>query len=160
MSSTEVGEYLTKTYGATVLNMTAVNSKVESKKAVDQLLAMVLSGDNIVVIEGEHVEQVKQVKQVKLTSNMLAFYHPSNMGKKKGMITFLTNIYFDPSTEWYKYELVPSGIPYPHQAFTLISMPEDDSMGVYELAGSYTGTLNIRGNKPIISTRTPPRTKR
>ena len=74
------------------------------------------------------------------------------------MKEYLTQIWFDQNTSWYKNKLVPSGINYPSEWFMVVDIP-DEPTGNYRLAGSFGGSVTIPGTDQIISTKCVPYTQ-
>ena len=147
--STEVGKKFSEEWGAKVINMTQVTTEQEYDDVANMLVNDLTNGVRMVVIE-------EPKPSIQLQTNMIAYYHPNNGGDIE---KFLTEVWFDQNTSWFKNELVPSGIKYPTEWFMLMSMP-DDPMGKYRLAGSMGGSVTIAGSAPYISTRLKPNTKK
>ena len=146
--STEIGKKLSQECGAKVINMTQVTTQQGYDNAADMIFKDLTSGVRMMVIE----EPAYQPTQ----PNMLSYYHPKNGGEIQ---EFLTEVWFDQNTSWFKNQLVPSGIQYPTEWFMIMEIP-DDPNGNYRLAGSFGGSITIAGNAPYISTRHKPKTKK
>jgi len=136
--STKVGKYFSKECDAKIINIT------KATMVANELT----NGVKMIVIE-------KPSKNPAIYSNMLAYYHPKNGGNMK---EYITEIWFDQNTSWYKSKLVPSGIKYPSEWFMVLDIP-DDPMGNYRLVGSFGSSVTIPGTDQLISTKRVPYTK-
>ena len=146
--STEVGKKFSQEFGAKVINMTQVTTQQGYDDAANMLANDLTSGVRMIVIEEPSYPPPQP--------NMLAYYHPKNGGEIK---EFLTEVWFDQNSSWFKNQLLPSGIKYPTEWFMIISIP-DNPMGKYRLAGSMGGSVTIAGSAPYISTILKPSTEK
>jgi hypothetical protein len=145
---TKVGKKLSEECGAKVINMTQVTTQQEYDDAANMLVNDLANGVRMVVIEEPNNPPAQP--------NMLAYYHPKNGGDIK---EFVTEVWFDQNTSWFKNELVPSGIQYPTEWFMIMEIPENPN-GNYRLAGSMGGSVTVAGTAPYISTSLKPKTKK
>tara|TARA_B110001452_G_C14976609_1_gene341320 strand:+ start:281 stop:559 length:279 start_codon:yes stop_codon:yes gene_type:complete len=79
-------------------------------------------------------------------SNMLGYYHPKNGGKMQ----IKSKIWFDQSSEWYKNDLMLSGIQRIKNYFVVYEIP-DNPDGKYKLCGLMRGCLYLDGKAEIVS---------
>ena len=148
MPSTEVGKKLSQECGAKVINMTQATSQQEYDDVAEMLVNDLTNGVKMLVIEEPNNPPVQP--------NMLAYYHPKNGGDIK---EFVTEVWFDQNSSWFKNKLLPSGIQYPTEWFMIMEIPENPN-GNYRLAGSMGESVTVAGTAPYISTNRKPNTKK
>jgi len=138
---TTVGKKFKDEYGddVTIVNATKANEKDTLDHMVDQLTN---KKSQFIILE----EPAATVTAVRLSKDMLGYYHTKNGGEMKKF----SRIWFDQYTDWFENELVPSGIPYPKEYFCILDIPENPG-GMYKLFGSVGGSVQIPGNKRVIS---------
>ena len=135
---TPVGKKFKDEYGdnVTIVNATEANEKDTLDHLVDQLTN---KKSQFIILE-------EPAASVSLSTDMLGYYHSKNGGEMKQF----SRIWFNQNTDWFKNELVPSGIPYPKEYFCILDIPENPG-GMYKLFGSVGGSVQIPGNKRVIS---------
>ena len=135
---TPVGKKFKDEYGDDVTIVNAIEAN--EKDTLDHLVDQLATGQSRFIILEEPAATVS------LSTDMLGYYHPKNGGEMKKF----SRVWFDQNTDWFKNELVPSGIPYPKEYFCILDIPENPG-GMYKLFGSVGGSVQIPGNKRVIS---------